>query len=126
MKFKLLLLVTLAIGLLAAPQALAGPRGLALKAAKAECRAELSELGRAAFREKYGRHPARSCMRANMPEAVSAVKNASQECRAEREADPDAFRAQYGTNENKRNAFGKCVSGKTRENMAEEPAPEAP
>jgi hypothetical protein len=65
-------------------------------------------------------------MRANMPEAMQAVRNASQECRAERAADPDAFREEYGTNHNKRNAFGKCVSGKVREEMAEEPSAEAP
>ena len=39
--------------------------------------------------------------------------NAAQECRAERggtDATREAFRVKYGTNANKRNAFGKCVS----------------
>jgi hypothetical protein len=38
--------------------------------------------------------------------------NAAQECATEREADRKAFEDKYGTNHNKRNAFGKCVSGK--------------
>ena len=38
--------------------------------------------------------------------------NAAQDCRAERDADRAAFEEKYGTNKNKRNAFGKCVSAK--------------
>jgi hypothetical protein len=38
-------------------------------------------------------------------------KNAAKYCKAVRESKGvDAFRAQYGTNANKKNAFGKCVS----------------
>jgi hypothetical protein len=40
--------------------------------------------------------------------------NAAKQCRAERKADPDGFKDQYGTNRNKKNAFGKCVSKKAR------------
>lgn len=36
--------------------------------------------------------------------------NPAQACRAERSADPAAFKTKYGTNHNKSNAFGKCVS----------------
>jgi len=36
------------------------------------------------------------------------------QCRAERTADPAAFKAKYGTNKNKSNAFGKCVSAKAK------------
>ena len=46
-----------------------------------------------------------------------AIANASQECRTERGATAatrEAFAARYGTNANKRNAFGKCVSAKSR------------
>jgi hypothetical protein len=42
------------------------------------------------------------------------VQNAAQQCRAERSPDPDAFRDKYGTNKNKKNAFGKCVSQKAK------------
>jgi len=38
-------------------------------------------------------------------------KNAAKYCKAVRESKGvEAFRAQYGTNANKRNAFGRCVS----------------
>ncbi len=50
---------------------------------------------------------------------AAAQKNAAKECAAEREADADAFKANYGKNANQRNAFGKCVSGKARESETE-------
>jgi hypothetical protein len=120
MRVKITLLVALAAALLVAPQASAGPHGLAVKAAKAACRAELDTLGREGFRALYGAHPARTCMRQHMADAQDAIRNASQECRAEREADPAKFAADYGENANGRNAFGKCVSRKVRQDMAEE------
>ena len=43
--------------------------------------------------------------------------NAAKECRAERgdtDATREAFREQYGTNKNGKNAFGKCVSQTAR------------
>jgi hypothetical protein len=51
---------------------------------------------------------------------VQLFKNAAKECQAE-SADPNfasthdgkTFEEFYGTNKNRRNAFGKCVSGKT-------------
>jgi hypothetical protein len=43
-------------------------------------------------------------------------KNAAKECAAEREAiGREKFAQEYGTNENRRNAFGRCVSRKTRD-----------
>jgi Ni/Co efflux regulator RcnB len=39
-------------------------------------------------------------------------QNAAKDCRAEKNQDPAAFKEKYGTNENKSNAFGKCVSRK--------------
>ncbi len=36
--------------------------------------------------------------------------SAARACRAEQRMDPAAFRDKYGTNHNKRNAFGKCVA----------------
>jgi hypothetical protein len=41
--------------------------------------------------------------------------NAAKACKAERKADPSGFKEQYGTNRNKKNAFGKCVSKKSHE-----------
>lgn len=58
-----------------------------------------------------------------MPAAASAQttsadrSNAAKECRAERgstAATREAFRVRYGTNKNGRNAFGKCVSRRSR------------
>ena len=46
---------------------------------------------------------------------VTANVNAAKQCKAERKAlGREAFAAKYGTNRNRRNAFGKCVSGKAR------------
>ena len=49
--------------------------------------------------------------------------NAARECRSERGTTTDeraAFRAKYGTNHNKRNAFGKCVSAHVRDTEDEQ------
>lgn len=49
-------------------------------------------------------------------------QNATQECRFERgttTATREAFALKYGTNDNKANAFGKCVSQATREESAQ-------
>jgi hypothetical protein len=43
-----------------------------------------------------------------------ATTNAAKTCWTERRADPAAFKAHYGTNANKSNAFGKCVSSKVK------------
>jgi hypothetical protein len=43
-------------------------------------------------------------------------KNPAKRCKAERaRMGAQAFADEYGTNPNKRNAFGKCVSGKAKE-----------
>ncbi len=45
--------------------------------------------------------------------AEQAEENAAKKCKAERgttDASIAAFKAKYGTNANKANAFGKCVS----------------
>jgi hypothetical protein len=45
---------------------------------------------------------------------VQAEVNAAKQCKDERKADPAAFEQKYGTNKNKSNAFGKCVSQKAK------------
>jgi hypothetical protein len=40
----------------------------------------------------------------------AAELNAAQKCKAERAHDPATFATKYGTNGNKKTAFGKCVS----------------
>ena len=54
-------------------------------------------------------------------EHTDAIVNAAQQCKTERTADPVAFRNKYGTNENKSNAFGKCVSTTVRHNEESQP-----
>jgi len=85
-----------------------------------QCFAERAEDPEA-FREKYGANGNRrnafgKCVstlaRKELREEVLETLNAAEECKAERAEDPDAFRERYGTNPNKANAFGKCVSGK--------------
>ena len=90
--------------------------------ASQQCTAEES-ADPAAFKAKYGtgKHGANAhgkCVsqtaKAKAAEVVKgevkADVHAAKTCKAERKADPAAFKAKYGTNKNKRNAFGKCVS----------------
>jgi hypothetical protein len=49
--------------------------------------------------------------------AKSSGENPAKACKTERTAIGfDAFAKKYGTNHNLRNAFGKCVSGKSKQN----------
>ena len=86
------------------------------------CAAE-KKADKAAFKALYGKHAMRKCIKAG-PERgeVREFRNAAKECKAEREADPEGFQETYGANENRRNALGKCVSGKMDE---DEETPEA-
>ena len=92
----------------------------AVKACKAE-----REANPAAFAEKYGtnkngKNALGKCVSKQSDDATQAkqdaIVNAAKTCKAERTADPAAFREKYGTNKNKRNAFGKCVSKTAKEN----------
>ncbi len=101
-----------------------------------ECREERGDTdeSREAFRAKYGtnangRNAFGKCVsqkakakRAEQDEKDAEEaddrKNAAQECDAERGETQEtrkAFEDKYGTNGNKHNAFGKCVSQKARE-----------
>ena len=52
---------------------------------------------------------------ATTAQAQSAEGEAERACKAERNSlGVEAFSKKYGTNHNKRNAFGKCVSGKSK------------
>ncbi len=77
----------------------------------------------AAFKAKYGTgkkganahgkcvsQKAKAKTAAVVKHEVAADVHAAKSCKAERKADPAAFKEKYGTNKNKRNAFGKCVS----------------
>jgi len=97
-----------------------------------QCKGERTALGSQAFADKYGENKNKKnaygkCVsmtaqekKAEMDdeddEAAKQFRNAAKECAAERrEMGNEGFADKYGTNDNKRNAFGKCVSGKTRE-----------
>jgi hypothetical protein len=114
----------------------------ALKSAAKDCKAERADAnfasthGGKTFQEFYGTNKngknaygkcvsakaraQKAAKDADDAEEVAAFKNAAKECAAER-ADagfPAAhegktFEEFYGTNHNKRNAFGKCVSSKS-------------
>ena len=90
--------------------------------AAAQCRAE-RDADPAAFAAKYGTGKKHAnafgkCVsgkaKAAAAQQVKATDNAAKACSDERKADPAAFKAKYGTNANKSNAFGKCVSGKVK------------
>lgn len=102
--------------------------------ASKDCRSERDTLGREVFAEKYGTNASKrnafgKCVsqkaRAQEAEAdeqdqedATAFKNAAKDCAAERTTLGDeAFGEKYGTNANKRNAFGKCVSQTSREHQ---------
>ena len=109
---------------LAVPAALAAspadkPVGVqaATPSASELCKEQRRTIGMAAFRLLYpGANPKASmdaCLAAQKPLTGIAAKNAAMECKAERAADEAAFNANYGKNENDKNAFGKCVSSKS-------------
>jgi hypothetical protein len=122
--------LVLALGVIAAMalpvSAVASPPSKADKRhASKECRAErgTDAATQEAFKAKYRNFGACVSARAKeiKAERQQAHTNAARECRAEREQmGLDAFRDKYGTNHNKHNAFGKCVSGKVKKQMAKE------
>jgi hypothetical protein len=90
--------------------------------ASAQCSTE-RDTDSAAFAVKYGLGPQHKnafgrCVSLKAKAAanaqVNATINASKQCWAERKSDPAAFKAKYGPNTNKSNAFGKCVSAKVK------------
>ena len=109
----------------------AAERRAARRTAQRDCRTERGQLGEDAFRQKYGtnknkRNAFGKCVskgaKKNKAEAdqqdaqkITELKNAAQRCKAERDQMGDqAFEQKYGTNKNKNNAFGKCVSQTAR------------
>jgi len=92
--------------------------GIAAKNAAMACKAE-QDANPAAFAAKYGKNANDKnafgkCVSEQAKDSVEAQQqatlNAAKKCKAERAANTQAFAAKYGTNANKRNAFGKCVS----------------
>jgi hypothetical protein len=109
-----------ALAVAAADQPAPTPADLARDA----CKTEKHEMGTQVFKLTYAAKSTSraraACIAKAQPAAAAEQKNAAQTCKAERDADPAAFAAKYGTNANQKNALGKCVSGKTREAVEEE------
>jgi hypothetical protein len=91
--------------------------------AAAQCRTERSS-DPTAFATTYGtgskhRNAFGNCVskkaKAAAAARVEATVNAAKSCWTERKADLSAFKGKYGTNADKSNAFGKCVSGKVKQ-----------
>ncbi len=113
-----------ALVLPAAAQAGGSPTGTDRQNASTECRTERGTTAatREAFAARYGTNANRSnafgkCVSAGARDEVKQREDAqtsgSQACRTERGTTAEtkaAFDQKYGTNKNKRNAFGKCVS----------------
>jgi hypothetical protein len=63
---------------------------------------------------KKGANALQRCIHAKLHAATTAQQQATlkaaKKCKAERAANPTAFKATHGTNADKSNAFGKCVS----------------
>ena len=100
------------------------------RAAKAECKAERGKTSatREAFKAQYG--STSRCVSRTAAEEESERKkaraNAAHACKAERETLGHVeFAKQYGTNGNKSNAHGKCVSMKAKAKKAEMDAEDA-
>ena len=102
-------------------------RGRARRNAARDCKAERKLMGREAFAEEHGtnengRNAFGKCVSALAKEHKAAMdredkqeaaelRNAAKRCAAERRTmGREKFAEEYGTNRNKRNAFGKCVS----------------
>jgi Mg-chelatase subunit ChlI len=89
-----------------------------------QCKAEQGQDPQA-FSQKYGtnkngKNAYGKCVSQHAKQNKAAADqtdqndvDAAKECRAEQSQDPQAFSQKYGTNANKKNAFGKCVSQKS-------------
>jgi hypothetical protein len=118
--------LALALALPAGAIAKPHPDNADKRAAKAECKVLRgnTDATREGFRTQFRSFAA--CVRKTAVEEAqeeqTAHKNAAKECKAERTADPEGFATTYGTNGNKHNAFGKCVSkkAKAKEQAADE------
>ena len=100
----------------------------ALAQCKAELQAGQSLRVKPAQGDNADKQALRECVKqklaALLAERREAFDNAAEACKAERKADPAAFREKYGSNENKRNAFGKCVSKTARAELEAQPQPQ--
>jgi len=97
--------------------------------AVAQCKSERgrSKASHRAFKAKY--HSFRRCTRQSIAVAHAVRRTAAKDCKAEvadeefpATHDDKSFEDFYGTNHNRRNAFGKCVSTKVDEQEGDDEA----
>ena len=129
------ILAILAFAAFAVPALATDPPGT--PSAEKQCRDQRTSIGAQAFKDLYGTNHNKSnafgkCVSATArakekkadakdQEDATEFKNAAKECASERTADADTFKTTYGTEgSNFKNAFGKCVSQKVREDNDEE------
>lgn len=131
-----LLAVAGAAAAFAAPAGAAKPTTPKVPSAQSQCRSEKSGMDDATFKATYGTNAnksnamgkcvskrnlatrdARKAARGDATKTAKTVKSevaadisAAKSCKTEKQADSAAFKDKYGTNANKSNAFGKCVS----------------
>ena len=89
-----------------------------------KCKALRVSMGAEAFANEYGTNPNKrnafgKCVSGQAEEQTEAQQdatlNAAKKCKALRASmGATAFATEYGTNANKRNAFGKCVSANAK------------
>jgi hypothetical protein len=77
----------------------------------AQACAKERQIGKAAFRKKYGeRATARACVRRTRSRVKAALRDAAAECLAElAEIGPAEFAEDYGSDESGSDAFAECV-----------------
>jgi hypothetical protein len=110
-----LAVVALAVMLVPAASATA-KKGRAHALAAKTCSVERKVAGRDGFLAKYGSPAMPGCKGF----VVKLARDAGQDCKQERrELGRADFNDKYGTNRNKRNAMGKCVSAKVKAAVAE-------
>jgi hypothetical protein len=94
------------------------------KNAAKHCRALRKASGDENFRSMFGggKNAYGKCVSQNakkdQQQEANAKANASKQCDAEEAKDPQAFKAKYGTGKQGKNAHGRCVSQKAKENKA--------
>ncbi len=117
-------LIVAALALLAIPGSALAADTTGAATAKAACQDEKQQAGTRVFKRTYAAKSTakamHACIAKRAPAVEDAADNAAQACKTERAADPAAFAEKYGTNKNKKNAYGKCVSGKAQEATDEE------
>ena len=120
---KLILAGALALAV-APASAMAAETPSAADLAKASCKTQKAELGTKVFKQTYNAKSiakaVKACAGVTQDVAAAELENAAKDCKAERDADATAFAETYGTNDNGKNAYGKCVSSKAKEAVKEE------